>query len=70
MLPVTNPGAHQASGGHYHERVGEEQADVNGLLFRTMSGPMILPEMGSSLMSLAHVATRDYIDVHGLSRNL
>lgn len=24
VLPVTNPGAHQASGGHYHERVGEE----------------------------------------------
>lgn len=32
VLPVTNSGAHQASGGHYHERVGEKQANVNGLL--------------------------------------
>lgn len=41
-----------------------------GLLPRTMSGPMVLPEMWSALMSLAHVATRDYIDVHGLGCNL
>lgn len=40
------------------------------LLPRTVFGPMLLIQLGSVLMPMSHVATRDHTDAHGLGCNL
>lgn len=42
----------------------------HGLLPMNMSGSVVLPQSGSLLMSVAHVATKDFINVWGLGLNL
>lgn len=40
------------------------------LLLRTISGPAVLPQLGSVLISTACSAAKGYVDVQGLGHNL